>query len=638
MGTGSTLTASGYDPAIVQGLPARAVRRLTFIETASLLSAVAMAASLGYAVFVSFASSQGALSWALVFSGGALGLLVSLQKLSVCLMGPGLIRGASTLQGWRPSAVRVLLMLVLGAVAAQPLLLASQRSLADEQLATQVQDLVRLQVGRQQQVLVQGDAVLRMRRAQLAEQLATLEGGGDAGSSAGPLASTASTRKALLIGAQQYQYAPRLNNPARDVEEMAKKLDSMGFSVSSSIDEAGAIVQTKLIRFFDSLRPGDISLIYYSGHGYQKNGHNYLVPVDFHPEQRPNALRMTRFLDAVDRRSPQLQVVILDACRTFETDGFRPETGGLAELQGGTNSFIAMAAKPGMEALDGPPGSHGVFTGALLRHLDRAEDINTVFRRAAADARAAALAVRFDQQPVITSTLTTEYVQLMDPLRAAPDWPVGALATSGVASMDLGEALSQREPTQECATPTGLSTEAQRAAVTDCLRAKIAATDRTLEEWQLTGSLALREYAREQQEALLVSGLFTEKLRLLWSLKPFDMLLGSILLALLLAAGEGMRRLWSEDVALYVRRRHEAGLQALQSIHERMEVVTESVLAQHRNRLCDPLNSFRSTFTWSGVSESIPVWAGECRDATEAEREALRNWLQPDQPWRTSEV
>ncbi|TIO86387.1 MAG: hypothetical protein E5X98_08065 [Mesorhizobium sp.] len=71
-------------------------------------------------------------------------------------------------------------------------------------------------------------------------------------------------------------------------------------------------------KFRRNLRPGDVSLFYFAGHGLQANGENYLLPVDA-ALQRPAdlALEAERLQDIIAAMTAEenIAIVLLDACR-----------------------------------------------------------------------------------------------------------------------------------------------------------------------------------------------------------------------------------------------------------------------------------------------------------------------------------
>src|SRR4051794_36577806 len=87
-------------------------------------------------------------------------------------------------------------------------------------------------------------------------------------------------RVALVIGNAQYTALPALDNPSNDVENVAAVLRNSGFDVVVSVNLERVALEKTIERFFRSLGHSDVSLFYYSGHGVQIAGRNYIIPVD----------------------------------------------------------------------------------------------------------------------------------------------------------------------------------------------------------------------------------------------------------------------------------------------------------------------------------------------------------------------
>jgi hypothetical protein len=609
-GIPGSLVAAGFDAAVLEELPQASRDRLARVAMLRRLAFLAIASAAGFAAHVSMHGGWPGFAAGALVAAVAWLLLSGMGRLLVSAGGPGAARGAAAAAAWRPGVLWPAFMLVAGLLAAQPMLLALGWGASGRSLDAYIDDRVAVNLARQRDILLAGDNNLRLQRAQLAERLAT--GGA-------PPAAGTNRRKALVIGVQEYRRAGRLNNPAKDARELAAKFRAMGFDVSLSVDEPGDALQLRIARHVQSLAPGDISVVVYSGHGYQRDGHNYMVPVDFDGRQ-VGGIRVTRMLEAIDRRSPQLQVIMLDACRSFESEGFRASTGGLAELQGGTNSFIAMAAQPGKEALDGPPGTNGLFTEAILRHIDRPEDINVLFRRISADVTAAARGRDFKQEPVVTSTLQSEYVQLVDPSIATPQALLGGDA-AGAASV-----AAAREPAV-CPTPPGLAPEQQQALVRACLRGRIDAIDRMLADWRAVGPETLRQNADAYRRSLRTSGLLSERLADMWSAAPVPLALMTLLVALAIASAELLNWRHRSELADYFGRRNHRAIGMLEQSHLRAEDAVQRRLATVRHRSYLELEPFRTPFDWKGPIEQPPSWAGDAPSPTRPQRSAIDAWL-----------
>jgi len=83
---------------------------------------------------------------------------------------------------------------------------------------------------------------------------------------------------ALVIGNSSYASGP-LKNPKNDAIDMAQALKELGFAVSLGTDTSKKQMYQLIDKFGSDIHGSDIALFYYSGHGIQANGENYLIPV-----------------------------------------------------------------------------------------------------------------------------------------------------------------------------------------------------------------------------------------------------------------------------------------------------------------------------------------------------------------------
>src|SRR5207248_2045836 len=89
-------------------------------------------------------------------------------------------------------------------------------------------------------------------------------------------------RQALVMGNIAYPFQS-LRNAVNDAREMAKALSELGFSVDKLENGTLKDMQRSGREFVSKVRPGDVVLVYYSGHGIQYHGENFLIPIDFTP-------------------------------------------------------------------------------------------------------------------------------------------------------------------------------------------------------------------------------------------------------------------------------------------------------------------------------------------------------------------
>ncbi|MBN2356048.1 caspase family protein [candidate division KSB1 bacterium] len=187
-----------------------------------------------------------------------------------------------------------------------------------------------------------------------------------------PRAATEEARYALVIGNSAYSEAP-LRNPVNDTRAMAELLRSQSFTVFAGENLNNRQMTEKILDFGERLRSDAVALFYYSGHGVQMDGVNYLIPInaDIRKEQdvRFECVPADRVLAEMEAAKTKLNIVILDACRNnpFERS-FRSATRGLAMMNAPKGTFIAYATKPGSVAADGD-GSYGLYTSELIKYM-----------------------------------------------------------------------------------------------------------------------------------------------------------------------------------------------------------------------------------------------------------------------------
>ena len=256
-------------------------------------------------------------------------------------------------------------------------------------------------------------------------------------------------RLALVVGNAEYPVAP-LKNAANDAADMARVLSGLGFDVmlQTNADKRGML--TALDEFHLRLKDsGGVGLFYYAGHGVQKDGRNYLLPVDVRVlaavDVEFEGLDAARVLGRMEEAGNPLNIVILDACRDnpFPT-AFRSPTAGLARMDAPRGAIVAYATGPGQAALDGRGGRNGVYTKHLLAVMGLPGlTLEQVFKL---------VRVRVAQEtgerqiPWESSCLMGEfYFSRPRDARPGPD-PVGQAAVPDPARLAVSEALSPDEP------------------------------------------------------------------------------------------------------------------------------------------------------------------------------------------------
>ena len=188
-----------------------------------------------------------------------------------------------------------------------------------------------------------------------------------------PETASSTAKVALVIGNAHYTATARLKNPVNDARAVSDALETLGFEVLLLVDADLTEMKRGIDQFGRALHKGGIGLFYYSGHGVQVKGRNYLIPVDAKVESEAEveyeSVDVGRVLVKLEAADNGMNIVILDACRNNPfASSYRSVAQGLATLNAPSGTFISYATAPGAVASDGT-GKNGLFTGELIKQM-----------------------------------------------------------------------------------------------------------------------------------------------------------------------------------------------------------------------------------------------------------------------------
>jgi tetratricopeptide (TPR) repeat protein len=181
----------------------------------------------------------------------------------------------------------------------------------------------------------------------------------------------AQKKVALVIGNDKYANEPQLQNPGRDAGLIAAHLEKLGFELVGDralIDLDKATTDRMVSLFVAKAQDADVSLFYFSGHGTQFNGANYLLPIDVGPDKKTiglQALNADLVVEVMEESRARLKIVLLDACRS----PFKGPGGGLNSMQAPAGTVIGFATQPNHTATQGPPGGNSPYAKALAHFM-----------------------------------------------------------------------------------------------------------------------------------------------------------------------------------------------------------------------------------------------------------------------------
>lgn len=202
----------------------------------------------------------------------------------------------------------------------------------------------------------------------------------------------AQTRRALVIGVDDYRNVPRLSRAVADARAMGDALRSLGFATRFVDNPDRSAMSAAIAGFEDSLERGDTAFLFFAGHGIEIAGQNVLLPADVPDPGRASSgiLRDAGFntatlIERITARGARSAFFVLDACRDnpYAQAGATRAIGsarGLGRTEAPEGVFVLMSAGLNQQALDslnrpGEPASdsspNSVFTRVLLDELGK---------------------------------------------------------------------------------------------------------------------------------------------------------------------------------------------------------------------------------------------------------------------------
>ncbi len=283
---------------------------------------------------------------------------------------------------------------------------------------------------------------------------------------------SAQMRRALVIGSDEYRHVTKLQKAVGDAHAMKAALERLGFEVDLLANPDRAGFNAGISAFAQKLKPGDVSLVHYSGHGVALDGENYLLPIDAPRPDRVDkeGLKLESFalmplIDRLRATGSNVQIVIIDACRDnpYALSGTRSigHSGGLVEpgrraVKGQGGFFIMFSAGFGQTAADRLSDNDreptSVYTRTLLNKISvEGKPITDLAREVREDVEALAATVNHEQRPAY-------YDELSGPLFyfAPPRGSVVAAVPQQAVLRPVEEPAQPTQPKQSVATPQNL--------------------------------------------------------------------------------------------------------------------------------------------------------------------------------------
>jgi len=221
---------------------------------------------------------------------------------------------------------------------------------------------------------------------------AAARGGASLVSEADKGAPATGKRYAFVVGNDKYPNLPadqQLSRAANDARAIGDMFEKIGFQVVRGENLDLKEMKKRFWDFAERVKPGDMAVMYYAGHGISIGGANYLLPTDVtpvDPEQEGRARDMawaeSDIIGYLQARKAKVTVVVLDACRSnpFKRPGVTRgsmNSAGLAQPLEAEGIFAIYSAGFNRPAFDnlGPEdrNPNSVFTRVFLPALARTD-------------------------------------------------------------------------------------------------------------------------------------------------------------------------------------------------------------------------------------------------------------------------
>jgi hypothetical protein len=196
-------------------------------------------------------------------------------------------------------------------------------------------------------------------------------------------------RIAFVVGIDSYDNLPaedQLQKAVNDATAVGAAFERLGFKVHSEVNPGRIRFYQSWSRFLDAVEPGDTAALFFSGHGIEMKGVNYLVPSDVpqvsdgdQPVLEAASIQVNELIAKLKERGPLVTLVVLDACRDnpFVVSGGSKSLGGakgLSRVEPPRGVFVMFSADAGQRALDRLPQNdsdpNSIYTRNLLPLLE----------------------------------------------------------------------------------------------------------------------------------------------------------------------------------------------------------------------------------------------------------------------------
>lgn len=234
-------------------------------------------------------------------------------------------------------------------------------------------------------------------------------------------------KRAAVIFANQDYTDPRydLQKTHNDADDMKKVLNDMGFKVivfKKDLNERSFSREIQALR--DTLRGYQVVFFYYSGHGAEYRGENYLIPTDvsleYNADIEAQGIKLSTVYEVLQDAGVKTSIVALDACRSLPVGKGNFSNGLVIPANNPAGTFTMYATRAGKVAKENLNGRNSYFTQELKKNLPLPNlTLNQIHYQIRADVKKATYrkeAPNEVQEPGVANELDGEFIFLLQEL------------------------------------------------------------------------------------------------------------------------------------------------------------------------------------------------------------------------------
>lgn len=193
---------------------------------------------------------------------------------------------------------------------------------------------------------------------------------------------------AIVVGVSQYTHLSKLEYSSNDAEHFASTLEKscefdpndvtlLADNVPHATTPTAANILGAITDRIDhgDLDKNDLFVFFFSGHGVEIDGKDYLLPADArHETIETDGLNIQDVIDQMRKAHLRNAILVVDACRETPNNTFGAETLRIAKQ---SRIAVLLSCKPGEQSYEEPDLESGLFTSSLINLLQGSSCVDT---------------------------------------------------------------------------------------------------------------------------------------------------------------------------------------------------------------------------------------------------------------------